>query len=339
VVGLFVKSYKPLDWMRGVNFLKKRRIYKMKSKLSKLGLICLAAILFSSLFVSCASEAETTTPAPTTITDQLGRTVTLATTKPQRIISLAPSNTEILFALGLGDRIVGVTDYCNYPPEAKEIPSIGAYDIPNIEEIVAREPDLILGTEAQSENIYQQLEDRGITVIAVYPTTMDEVLASITLIGIVTDAEKEASSLVKSIQERIKAVTDKTSKLTESEKPRVFYIFWHDPIWTSGSGSFADALIQMAGGSNIARELSGFAEISLEVVVTANPQVIIAGVGMGTGEDLSLQFVKTESRLSDSDARKNDRIYGVNMDIIGRPGPRIVDALEEFFALIHPELK
>jgi iron complex transport system substrate-binding protein len=321
----------------------------MKGKFNELNMVSLvlACVIFYYLLLAIiptlptyqTTSPESTAESSMAITDQMGRTVTLATSKPQRIISLAPSNTEILFALGLGDRIVGVTDYCNYPPEAKTIPSIGAYDIPNIEEIIAREPDLVLATEAQSVNIYQQLESRGITVIAISPTTMDEVLASITLVGKATGAEKEASSLVKNMQKRIKAVTDKTSKLDESQKPRVFYIFWHDPIWTAGAGTFADALIQMAGGINIARELNGFAEISLEVVITANPQVIIAGVGMGTGEDLPLQFVKTESRLSDTDARKNDQIYGVNMDIIGRPGPRIVDALDEFFALIHPELK
>jgi iron complex transport system substrate-binding protein len=272
-----------------------------------------------------------------TITDQLGRTVTLKTNSPQRIISLAPSNTEILFALELGDRIAGVTDYCNYPPEAKTKPSIGNYNSPNIEEIIAKEPDLVLATEVHETTI-AQLESRGITVVALSPKTIDEVIDSITMVGKITGQEKEAASLVADMQKRIKAVTDKTSKLSESQKPRVFYIFWQDPIWTAGAGSFEDELIQKAGGVNIAHDLNGYAAISLETVINDNPQVIIAGVDMGTGKDSPLLFVQDEDRLQDVDARQNERIYGTNMDIVGRPGPRIVDALEEFLKLIHPEL-
>ena len=153
------------------------------------------------------------------------------------------------------------------------------------------------------------------------------------------NSQSSDANSVADMQKRIKAVTDKTGKLTEAQKPRVFYIIWHDPIWTVGSGTLHDELIQMAGGINIAHDLEGYADISLENVIMANPQVIIAGVGMGTGEDLPLQFVQTESRLQDVDARQNDRIYSVDMDIIGRPGPRIVDALEELLKIIHPELQ
>jgi iron complex transport system substrate-binding protein len=199
-------------------------------------------------------------------------------------------------------------------------------------------PDLVLATEIHQARVIPQLESQGLTVVVLNPKTVDEVLASITLVGKVTGKEKEAASLVADMQKRIKAVTDKTSKLSESQKPRVFYIVWHDPLMTAGAGTFHDELIQMAGGVNIAHDLNGYAVISMETVINANPEVIIAGIGMGTGEDLPLQFVKTESRLQDVDARKNERIYSTNMDIVGRPGPRIVDALEEFLKLIHPEL-
>ena len=311
----------------------------MKSKLSKLSLICLAAILFSSLFVSCAAESEATTPTPTslTITDDFGRIVMINNVHPQRIISLAPSNTEILFALGLGDRVVGVTDYCNYPPDATTIPSVGDYMAPNIEEIIAREPDLVLATNEHEEAI-AQLESQGIAVVGLDPKNIEDVLATITLVGKLTGQEKEAASLVNEMQKRIKAVTDKTGTLSEAQRPRVFYIIWHDPIWTTGAETFEDELIRMSGGVNIAHDLNGYVDMSLESLIVANPQVIIAGVGMGTGENLPLQFVQTESRLQDIDARQNDRIYSIDMDIVSRPGPRIVDALEEFLKLIHPEL-
>jgi iron complex transport system substrate-binding protein len=310
----------------------------MKNILRKIGVVLLEAALFAGLLTACSQATESITPTSTTITDQLERTVTLKTNNPQRIISLAPSNTEILFALGLGDRIVGVTDYCNYPPEAKTKPSIGGYNTPNIEQVIAMNPDLVLATEIHQVDLIPQLESRGLTVIGISPKNIDDVLTSITLVGKATGQEKEAASLVTDMQKRIKAVTDKTSKLSESQKPRTFYIFWNDPIWTAGAGSFEDELIQKAGGVNIAHDLNSYVAISLETVIMANPEVIIAGIGMGTGEDLPLQFVQTESRLQDVDARKNERIYGTNMDVVGRPGPRIVDALEEFLKLIHPEL-
>jgi iron complex transport system substrate-binding protein len=309
----------------------------MKSTIKKIGLILLGLALFAGVLTSCAPTA-TPTPSSFTITDSYGRQITINNSHPQRIISLAPSNTEILFALGLGDRIAGVTDYCDYPPEAKMKPSIGAYNNPNIEEIIAKEPDLVLATDAQSESTYQQLESHGLTVVALVPHSMDEVLSSITLVGKITGQDEAAAKLVADMQKRINAVTAKTSKLTEAQKPRVFYIFWQDPIWTAGAETFEDALIEMAGGINIAHGLNGHASMSLEAIIDANPQVYIAGIGMGTGENLPFQYIKTEERLKDTEGRQNNRIYSVDMDIIGRPGPRIVDALEEFFRMIHPEL-
>jgi len=312
----------------------------MKNTLKKMLLILLGAALLAGTLLACSSATESA--GPLAITDDFGRAVTIKNTHPQRIISLAPSNTEILFALGLGDRIVGVTNYCDYPPEATTKPSVGAYNEPNIEEIIAREPDLVLATEEHVTEM-AQIESRGITVVGLNPKTIDEVLASITLVGKITGTETEAASLVADMQKQINAIKDKTSALSEAQKPRVFYIIWHDPIWTGGGGSFADALIQIAGGVNIAHDIkgdaaNGYVTISLEAMIAGNPQVVIAGVGMGTGEDLTLQYMKKEPRLASVEARQNNRVYGVNMDIVGRPGPRIVDALKEFFRLIHPEL-
>jgi len=309
----------------------------MKITLNKLVLICLATIFFSSLLISCTSPTETTTASSTILTDQLGRTVTLAS-NPQRIVSLAPANTEILFALGLGERIVGVTTYCNYPPEALEKPKVGDFSSPSIEEVVAMAPDLILAANLHKDKVIPQFEAKGLTVYALSPATLDEVLEAITLIGKITGKDKAAADLVKDMQSRIKAVTDKTGTLSEVQKPSVFYAVWHDPLMTAGSGTFIDELIYKAGGINIAHDLKEYAVISLEAVIAANPQVIVAGVGMGEGKDLPLQFITEEERLQDTEARQNNRIYSINMDIIGRPGPRIVDALEQFARIIHPEL-
>jgi iron complex transport system substrate-binding protein len=309
----------------------------MKNALKKLVAICLAAALFVFLVTSCAKAPESATPAPAQITDQLGRAVTIKAI-PQRIVSLAPSNTEILFALGLGDRIVGVTDYCTYPPEAKEKPSIGGFSTPNIEEVIARNPDLILAADIHKDKIIPTLEAKGLTVIALRPKTIDEVLAAITMVGKVTGAEKEAASLVADIKGRIKAITDKTGKLSEAQKQRVLEIVWHDPLMAAGADTLHDELIGKAGGTNIAHNLTDYADISLEAVIAANPEVMIADVGMGEGEDLPFQFLMTEPRLKETDARKNNRVYSINVELVSHPGPRTVTALEQIARLIHPEL-
>jgi len=294
-------------------------------------------VVLLSLFVACAPPADEVVSFPIEVTDQLGRVVKLEKI-PERIISLAPSNTEILFALGLGDKVVGVTDFCNYPPEAQEKPKIGGFSTTNIEEVVALSPDLILATQRHEASIIKALEGKGLTVFALAPQTLDEILESITLIGEITGKEEEASQLVTEMSNRIKAVTDKTDGLSEAERPRVLYITWDDPLTTAGGDTWYEELIVKAGGINIAHDLTRFPAISLEAVIAANPQVIIAGIGMGTGEDSPLQFALTEERLRNVDARINNRVYGIDLDLSGRAGPRIVDGLEQFAKAIHPEL-
>jgi iron complex transport system substrate-binding protein len=308
----------------------------MKSKLCRVVVFYLVLAVMLGLLAGCKVPAEEATPSPIEVTDQLGRLVKLEKI-PQRIISLAPSNTKILFALGLGDRVVAVTDYCNYPPEALEKPSIGGFSTPNIEEVIALSPDLILATSIHEKRIIPALEERGMTVFALNPKTLDEVLESITLVGEITGKDEEASQLVTEMQNRIKAVTDKTDNLTEAQRPRVFYVTWHDPLMTAGSGTIHDELIVKAGGINIARDLVDYADISLEAVIQANPEVIIAGVGMGSGEDLPFEFAKTEPTLRNVDARINHRVYSLSIGLF-HPAPGIVDALEKLAEFIHPEL-
>jgi iron complex transport system substrate-binding protein len=341
--------------------------------LKKAGLILLAIVLFTGLLTACSSAMVTTTPAqtskpvptaiqsttpptatplaattttpppstttkagPVTITDQYGRTVTVKSS--QRIISLSPAHTEILFALGLGSRVVGVSDYSDYPAEAANVASIGGYDSPNMEKIISLEPDLVLATE-EHEKAVDQLTKYNIPTIALNPKTVNEVFDTITLIGKVTGTDVKAASLVNDMKTRMAKITAITSQLRDAQKPKVFMVIWFDPIWTVGAGTFHDELIKMAGGINIAGNLSGYTDMSIENVITDNPQIIIAGVGMGTGNDAALKAMLTDDRLSNTDARLNNWVYGANMDIISRPGPRLADALEILFKLIHPELQ
>jgi iron complex transport system substrate-binding protein len=298
-------------------------------------LILLSLFLTGSL--SCASSPSQNDPSSDEIIDQMGRIVKLDKI-PQRILSLAPSDTEILYALGLADRVVGVTDYDNYPPEVKEKPSIGGFSTPNIEKILSLSPDLILATRINEKDVIPRLEQQGLKVLGLDPRTLNEVLEAITLVGKVTGKEPEAGKLVTDMRSRINSVADKTAKLSADSRLRVLYIVWHDPLMTAGAGTFYDEMIQTAGGVNIAHSLSGYPTITLETVVAANPQVIIAGISMGAGADQSLNFVLSEPRLANTDARIYRRVHGVDSNVAGRPGPRIVDVLEEFAALIHPEL-
>ncbi len=300
--------------------------------------LCLLGILSLIMVLAGACASGTPAPAtsPITITDQSGRTVSLKST-PQRIVSLAPADTEILYALGLGGRVVAVTDFDNYPPEVKDKDRIGGFQNPNLEKVVSLAPDLVLAANIHKTQIVPQLESKGLTVVTLDPRTLDDVLAAITLVGKITGTSKEAAGLVSSMSQRIKAVTDKTDTLTEAQRPRVLYVVWHDPLMGSGLGTFHDELIKKAGGTNIVTG-TGYPSISLESVVQANPDVILAGVSMGEGGDAPLTFAREEARLRDISARVNNRIYGVDSDITGRAGPRIVDALEQFARLIHPEL-
>ncbi len=305
----------------------------------KFGRILLFILLFLTLstVLSCSSTSSTKSNVPLSVTDQLGRVVVIQKT-PQRIVSLAPSNTEILYALGLADRVVGITDYCNYPPEVKEKASIGGFSTPNIEQIVSLAPDLILADSLHESQVIPQLEAKGLTVFTLNPQSLDEVMQAITMVGDITRMDQTAVQLVSQMQHQITSITDKVSNLTETQKPRVFFVVWHDPLMTAGSGTLHDELIRLVGGINIAGNLNGYPDISLETVIAANPEVIIAGVGMGAGADATYQFAITENRLADISARQNNHIYAINSDLVDRTGPRIIIGLQKFAEFIHPEL-
>ncbi len=301
-------------------------------------LVALAiGVLLLSLFAACAAPADEATPSVIEITDQLGRVVRFEKV-PETIISIAPSNTEILFALGLGDRVAAVTDYCDYPEEAKTKTSLGSYIKPSMEDIVAISPDLILATAVHEAEVIPALEKVGLTVFALDPKTIDEVLESIILVGEITGKQEEAAQVVSGMRSRMKAVTDKTDKLADTERPRVFYAVWYEPLMSAGSGTFQDDLIGKAGGNNVAGNLTGWITIGLETVVKANPEVMIAGVNYINIGDLNFQFIDTEPRLRDTEARLNGRVFEVDSDLVSRTGPRIIDGLEKLAEFIHPEL-
>ena len=260
--------------------------------------------------------------------DDLGRLVAINGT-PQRIISLAPSNTELLFALGLGEKVVGVTDWCNYPPEALAKEKVGGYINPDIEKIVSLTPDLILVAYGTPIDVINTLDGLGLTVFGIKSTDLDDVLNDIRTVGEITDNEVEAQALTSEMAVGIQAVTNQTEEL--EQRPRVFYIVGHDPLWTAGSGTFIHELIEKGGGVNICQNITGYAEIALEYVLACNPEIIIAG-------EWSFEWAQNETLLEGTDARQNDRIYQGDDDLAQRPGPRLVEGLEWFAYFIHPEI-
>ena len=318
----------------------------MKVKWQTTAMLFVAVVVIIGLLASCTSSAgeEPTAPHvegaafPLEIVDQADRIVRVEKL-PEKIISLAPSNTEILYALGLEDRLVGVTEYCDYPEAAKDKPKIGGFKTVDIERVVEIQPDLILATDYHKAEVIPELERLGLTALILDPRNLDEVLEALTLTGKCTGKEDEASQLVTEIESRINAITEKTAGLAEAEKLWVFYIVYHDPLMTVGSDTLIHELIVKAGGINIAQDLTGdYPTMGLEAVIAANPQVIVANYGHGTAADAPLQFAQNEPRLADVDARVNNQVYGIDANLTSRPGPRIVQGLEQVAKFIHPEL-
>jgi len=294
---------------------------------------CLLVLLCIAVTFLVACSPANPTPAGAVV-DDLGRAVNIEKI-PQRIISLSPSNTEILFALGLGEKVVGVTEFCDYPLKAKDKEKIGGFSTPDIEKIIALEPDLILAGSIHDREIIPALEERGFTIFALAPKNLDEILEDIRIVGEITGKAEEAFELVAQMESRIGEVTDKTKEL---EKPTVFYITWHDPLWSVGSGTIINELIEKAGGINIFQDITGHKVVGIETLIVRNPEVIIACTGHGEAEGEPFEWAKEESRLRVTEARKDNRVYQIDADLVSRQGPRMVEALEEFALFIHPEI-
>jgi len=297
--------------------------------------------LFLSACASPATPAPTPTPTqpkPIVLTDGLKRTISL-TIPAKRVVSMAPSNTEILFAIGAGSQVVGRDEFSDYPAEAKSLPGVGgSYGKYNMEAIVNLQPDLVLATEINTKEQVKALDDLGLTVYLLpNPTDFDGMYQNLMTMAQLTGHETQASSLIESLKTRVKAVQNKTLPL--SSQPSVFYeLDSTDPNapYTSGPGTFVNLIIDMAGGFNIGNKLSSpWAQISLEELVVQNPAIILLG---DSAYGVSVESVATRTGWSALDAVKNKRVYAFDDNLVSRPGPRLVDGLEQIAKLIHPEV-
>lgn len=263
--------------------------------------------------------------------------------KPERIVSMAPSSTEILFAVGAGDSVVGVTSFCNYPPEVEDkvnngdIAVIGGYSTPSLEKIVDLEPDLIVCAYGNPDDVIYSLielgedEEKKYQIYAQHSKNFDEIFTHIKVTGAITKCEDEASSLVNELKEKLNAIEENTELLEEEQRPRVYYAMG-SLFMTTGSGTFQHDIINTAGGRNIAAKyFSSWGPFSIEHIVEEDPQVII--YSSHGSESLVLEQIKS-AELKTVDAVKNNRIYPIDENIMSRPGPRVVDAVE----IVHGNL-
>jgi len=266
--------------------------------------------------------------------DALGRKITVAK-PPARIVSLAPNITEILYALDIGHRVVGVTTYSDYPDEARQKPKVGSYVNLNIEKIVSLRPDLIIGTYGGNpKTTVLRLEALGLPVYVTRTETVDEMLTMIEDIGAITFTSDKAGALANTLRERIDGVT---SKVRNAQHPLVFLEINAKPLITTGSGSFQHEIIRLAGGRNLAGDSPArYPQYSLEDVVKKGPDIILISTMDRSGlfEHYKAQWMRWEN----IPAVQNGRIYFIDSDLVDRASPRIVDGLEEMARLIHPAL-
>ncbi|MBM4463381.1 MAG: cobalamin-binding protein [Chloroflexi bacterium] len=313
-----------------------------RTVLLALSLLVAVALIAASACGGSNSPPKSNSATGFTVTDDLGKTFSFDG-PVDSIISLAPANTEIVFALGAGNKLIGRTDYCNYPPEAASVESVGGFWDPNKEKIVVLNPDVVLAADIHNlTGDTAWLGEKGLKVITVNPQTLNDILTDISMVGKLTGKEEKAEELVADMQSRIDYVAQQTAGLSGNQKPRVLHVTWHDPLWTVGKGSFVDALIEIAGGVNIFHGVSGDVQVDLETAVTRNPEVITVFTGHGDAANQSYAYViASGSPFKTTDAYTNPngkRIYLIDADLASRYGPRIVEALEIYARVIHPEI-
>ncbi|CAJ36197.1 ABC-type transport system, periplasmic component [Methanocella arvoryzae MRE50] len=294
-----------------------------------------------------APASPTATPAagsafPVTITDAFGKTTTLDKA-PERIVSLSAANTEVLFALGLGSKIVGTDDYSEYPPEAKNITHVSGYSGVSYEKIIAVNPDVIFVEDIVGEEAVTSLKDKGFKVIEVKNNNMSAIVETIELMGRATGTESNAAALIDDINARMDAINSKTADLDESQKPTVLLVASYltgESIYVYGANTYGDDMIRLTGGINAAGDVTEYKVMSTEAIIAADPDFIIIPVdGVMTTQSSFDNFrYGNESWMQGLSAVKNGNVIQADGNVMMRPGPRMPDAALDIARAIHPEL-
>lgn len=272
---------------------------------------------------------------PKTVEDGFGNEVTLESA-PEKIVSSAPNNTEILFELGLGDKIVGVSTADDYPKEALEKEQIATFEGLNLERVIELETDLVVNFGNMKENApddFKRLEEAGIPVLSYTPESIDEVIETIEAIGEATGTEDRAKEITEDMLNKKDEIIE---KVKDSEEKTVFYEVWNEPLQTVGPGSFIDEFISLSNGENIAADAEeAYPNYDLESLIEKDPQVYILSDG---DPELTVEKIKERPGYSDLQAVKDDNVYMVDANLVSRAGPRIVEGLELIAKTIHPDL-
>jgi len=290
--------------------------------------------MFAIVGLAVAASLAVSTATAREVTDQTGRRVNVPD-NPQRVVSIAPSITETLYALGLGNRLVGDTDYCDYPPEARTKPHVGAMLNPSLEKIVALKPDLVLGTdEANRRETADQLAHLGTPLYGVTAHTVDGTLQSLEDLGRVLNWQQPTDKLAAGLRARVAAVR---GRVQGHPQPKVLFVVWYRPLITAGKATFISDVIRSAGGISISDDLQGeWPRMGLEEVLKRNPDIILFPRTEAFAPGLEdFQKLPGWGKLPAVQAR---RLYLVSETIM-RPSPRLIDALEEVAAILHPEAK
>ena len=272
--------------------------------------------------------------------DDLGGEVELEGV-PQRIVSLAPSNTELLFALGLGDRIVGVTEFCNYPEAANKIEKVAGYNTLSVEKILAAKPDLVVAARGNNMEGVESLQRLGLRVFALEIQSVEHLLRAVERVGRLCGVEGEATRLKEELEGRVEKVQARIAAV--KERPRVMWGYWGDPVYTAGANTMIDNVFTVAGGINVGRQAPGpWPQVGLEIIVTWAPEVIITTYHPQSGDQTRLEEDIGQLQQTDGwmvvPAVRNGRVYYLDPDLLNRPGPRLIDALEQVVVFLHPEV-
>jgi iron complex transport system substrate-binding protein len=279
---------------------------------------------------------------PTSVTDCRGAEIVIKR-KPVRIVSLSPAVTEILFAIGAGNRVVADTDYCHFPQAAAKLPKVGGYLDPNPEKITAFAPDLVLLAKGTKKDVVDRLTSIGLTTVVVDPVDLAGTSKAIRLVGRAVGNTAQADQLAKSLDARCRAITSKTENLPDDKRPRTLFLFDLKALFTAGVNNHIDDLITKAGGRNIADKTGiQWPELSMETVVAQDPQVILLLEGHGNHNDYTtqsaLKILRADRRWQSVLAVKTGKIVILDDDIMTLPGPRLIQGLEATARALHPEL-
>ncbi|MDO5847492.1 MAG: helical backbone metal receptor [Methanocorpusculum sp.] len=295
-------------------------------------------VFLTALLVGGAAAAEWT---PVTVTDFDGNQVTL-TEKPDKIISLAPACTEIIYAVGAGDRVVGNTTYCNYPEEAKSVEKIGGFSTISTERIITLcgGNSIVFANPENGKESLDYLKQHGCTVVVIDMKSVDDIYKAIDLIGTAVGCKENADKVNADIKSSIEEISAK-AKAAPGKTPTVMHALSIDPYYISGKNTFQDELISLAGGVNAFADVDGWGIVTLERLLIADPDIILTDAGADRavpGFDSLAESFRKEHRLSTLSAVKNDKVFVVDADIFDRGGPRVVEALETLVKIIHPEI-